>query len=140
MKWMLILPALLLSACQGMHIAKQEIAEPAPERNEHMAGVVIWWAHGTEPFWHFTAKADAVSFENMGDSPEEFPYRVFGADGPDRATRTFHARNASSAIQITMKRKTCINQMSGAAYPWTAEIVIAGKNLQGCGERGRLPE
>lgn len=137
MKWMMIALALFLAACQGQDSATQEVAEPAPERNNEKAGVAIWWAHGTEPFWHFTATADAVSFQNMGESPENFPYRVFGKYG---TTRTFDAKTASLSIQINMTQKTCINQMSGADYPWTAEVVIAGEKLQGCGERGRLPE
>ncbi len=137
MKCIFVLLALLLSACQGVESQTQKTAEPAPERNDRMAGVVIWWAHGTEPFWKFTADADGVNFENMGEPMQDFPYRVFGAED---ATRIFDAKNASTSIRIRMTHKTCINAMSGAEYAWTAEVVHAGKKLQGCGERGRLPE
>lgn len=137
MKRIIILLALFLSACQGADAIKQKTAEPPPERNDRMAGVVIWWAHGTEPFWHFTANADGVKFENMGEPAQKFPYRTFSTED---AARTFHAKNAASSIQIRMTHKTCINAMSGAEYPWTVEVAIAGEKLQGCGERGKLPE
>lgn len=137
MKWMLVLLALFLSACQGTDAIRQKTAEPPPERNTQMASVVIWWAHGNEPFWHFTADAGKLRFENLGKDAEYFPYRVFDSDG---TTRTFNAKNARSSIQIRMMQKTCINDMSGAEYPWTAEVTIDGRKLRGCGERGKLPE
>lgn len=140
MKWTIVLLTILLAACQSMESAKQEVTEPPPERNNEMAGVVIWWAHGTEPFWHFTAKADVVSFQNMGETPQNFPYRVFGTDDTDGTARTFDAKTEASSIHIRMTHQTCVNQMSGAVYPWTAEVTIAGENLLGCAERGKLPE
>ncbi len=137
MKRIIILLALFLTACQSTDAIKQKTVAPRPERNMQMANVVIWWAHGNEPFWRFTADADKLRFENLGEDAEYFAYRMFDNDG---TTRTFSAKNAKTSIQIRMMQKTCFNDMSGAEYPWTAEVTIGGRKLQGCGERGRLPE
>lgn len=137
MRASLILLALLLAACQNPDAIRERNAEPVPERNLLMANVVIWWAHGNEPFWKFTADSGKLRFESLGEEPEYFSYKQFDNDG---TARTFTAKNARTAIQIRMLQQTCTDNMSGAQYPWTAEVTIGKRKLQGCGERGRLME
>ncbi|MNJ88112.1 hypothetical protein D3C87_56490 [compost metagenome] len=137
MRALLILLTFLLAACQHPDAVRERNAEPAPERNLLMANVVIWWAHGNEPFWKFTADSGKLRFESLGEEAEYFPYVPFDNDG---TARTFKAKNARTSIQIRMLQQTCIDNMSGAQYPWTAEVTLGKRKLHGCGERGRLME
>lgn len=137
MRLYLILLPLLLAACHSPDAIRERASESAPERNLLMANVVIWWAHGNEPFWKFTVDSGKVRFENMGEEAEYFSYTPFANDGN---ARTYSAKNERTSIQIRMTQQTCTDNMSGAQYPWTAEVVIGGRKLQGCGERGRLME
>lgn len=137
MKRSIILLTLFLAACQSADAIKQKTVAPQPERNMQMANVVIWWAHGNEPFWKFTADFSKLRFESLGEEAEYFAYTPFNNDG---AARTFTAKNERTAIQIRMLQQTCTDNMSGAQYPWTAEVTIGNRKLQGCGERGRLAE
>jgi uncharacterized membrane protein len=137
MRYGLILLTLFLAACQSPDAIKERTPESAPERNLLMANVVIWWAHGNEPFWKFTSDSGKVRFESLGETAEYFPYSEFGHDG---STRTFKASNERTTLEIRMLQQSCIDNMSGAQYPWTAEVTIGKRKLQGCGERGRLME
>ena len=77
MRALLILLTFLLAACQHPDAVRERNAEPAPERNLLMANVVIWWAHGNEPFWKFTADSGKLRFESLGEEAEYFPYVPF---------------------------------------------------------------
>ncbi|MNR79275.1 hypothetical protein D3C72_99820 [compost metagenome] len=141
MRASLLLLTLLLAACQHPDAVKERVpqsaGEAAPERNLLMANVVIWWAHGNEPFWKFTADSGKLRFESLGEEAEYFAYTPFDNDG---TARTFKAKNERTSIQIRMLQQTCTDNMSGAQYPWTAEVTVGKRKLQGCGERGRLME
>lgn len=93
-------------------------------------------ATGTEPYWHVTLDSTLLVLERA-EAPLEL---AFVADTPvvrgERATIVAH-RDAGRehTLQLDLRRTACRDTMSGAWYPFRADVQFGETMLRGCARR-----
>lgn len=90
---------------------------------------------GTEPFWSIDISPDyivlTVPDEESGDKSTEYRVEYTTSAGDNRII-------ASGPLTLTLSPAACSDGMSEVAYPYTIEVVLAGKDmvtLKGCAYR-----
>lgn len=142
--WALILCVGMLQSC-GEH-------KPAPPNAEPVSSVPAEWrktstppkatddyfkAMGTEPFWALRISPQQVELFTMEDTlrtPHAEPVRAMDANVKQYALKT-----EASEIKIRIARDSCINAMSGEAFPYSVWVQYRRtgdpdlKEIDGCG-------
>lgn len=139
-----------VAACSPQPTTQDEASSPAttaeaPNATETALDEMPTWetaraagvdfrAVGQEPGWIvdiYTADR-IVALIDYGETRIEFPRGApsYPAEG---ATR-YEAQTEGHTLSITYRRAPCEDAMSGQPYPATVEVVIDGRQLNGCGK------
>jgi uncharacterized membrane protein len=90
--------------------------------------------HGNEPFWSVDITPGAIVYrtpENMEGL--RFPPAPAQAEGRGRRYSVSSSPPESHTLEIQVEAARCNDGMSDSTYPFTARVVIDGRNLRGCG-------
>lgn len=92
-----------------------------------------WLAVGNEPGWRIELKEDGV-FSYLGDYGET---QFTAASGKVKLlpndVREWQVKHDGKSLTLRLTNTACQDDMAGTAYPMTAELMIDGKRLRGCG-------
>ncbi|MCY9805273.1 hypothetical protein OTK51_17760 [Vibrio scophthalmi] len=82
-------------------------------------------AFGNEPFWSLDFTPTHLSFQPMGGAKQDFPITTSRIE-PNRRRYDFDQG------QLELNLRSCSDGMSDSLYGWSANLVIDGKNYNGC--------
>jgi uncharacterized membrane protein len=95
----------------------------------------LYKAAGSEPFWSLVVLEGRLRFEAMDlEAPIELAAtaaRVPGVSGPG-----WTGESDGHSLRVQLLPERCYDGMSGAAYPFRAEVTLDGERLQGCAHQG----
>lgn len=113
-------------------VSRQALSGELPEgSNLQVAGE--FKALGNEPFWSVEISAGGIVFQLMGESALDFPYHP--AVHSD-ARRVYSSAAAGRSIEIAIERASCVDNMSGARFEYTAVARLDGTEYRGCAKAG----
>jgi len=131
----LTIALLALAACNAETPAKQatvetrvvETAAPAAAPPRIPAAVTV---STNEPFWQAAIAGETVTLTGV-DSPRRV-LRI-DADAVDADWRRVSARDAAGSVLVEISDRACVNDMSGAAFPFTGRLTVDGRGpFAGC--------
>lgn len=106
-----------------------------------------FWCSGTEPFWslQISEMEGGIFLKNMGE--ERGTAYVWSAPATDGKSSWVYraapknAADASTPIQVTVRRQPCSDGMSDLKFDYSSEVKIGSTVLRGCAVRygERLP-
>jgi len=92
-------------------------------------------AGGNEPFWSTSLVGTTLVFASPElDSPLEFP--AIAARVPGRTGPMWRGEQGERVLELQLTPERCYDDMSGAAYPFTATATLDGATFTGCGHQG----
>lgn len=83
-------------------------------------------AQGNEPFWSVQKTAQGVQINRPGQDPEDI--RVISTTQNTQLTRYLWTNGS-----LTLRNQPCSDSMSDTVYPYSAMLLLDGKQLIGCG-------
>ncbi|MBW8881537.1 MAG: hypothetical protein JF615_08980 [Asticcacaulis sp.] len=130
MKYLIVLTAIVLGACQPEMPQGEPAAAPSSEAaaSAVLGGIDLsqpLTLTGTEPFWGVKITAGTAVYASPEEAGKPYKISAFAVDGD-----TAHARGEGLEISLTATK--CSDGMSDREYLLTAEVILDGKTLKGC--------
>lgn len=93
-------------------------------------------ASGNEPFWNVRVSVDGIIFAELGREPDlVFPYSpARESDGAFAYASLIHTPERHE-IEIAVRRRECMDTMSGARFDYEAVVTLDGREYRGCAKR-----
>lgn len=89
-------------------------------------------ASGNEPPWLLTLVGDELTLLLDYGSTELRAVAV-ASDDADGEVRHWQARSGDSVIDMALRPGICEDTMTGMPHPYTARVMLDGRELRGCG-------
>lgn len=133
MRPLLILPLLLLAACNGQDPATDPTSPVDGSEAQAYAGIAPHETlrfTGTEPFWGGSATSAALTYTTP-EVPDGItvPVERFAGNNGLALSGKF----GESSFDMAVTEAPCSDGMSDRIYPFTVTLQIAGETRHGCG-------
>ena len=132
--------ALLIIACKNSAKKKDDTKDTAKQVKQMPVTPAVpdtvFTGFGTEPFWLvYVVQNNKIVFHPADGTDVEVPFVV--AATPDNITRTYNSVSGSSAIELTIIKKSCGDGMSEQTHPYEVKLVVNKTKYAGCGRDGK---
>ncbi len=91
-------------------------------------------ALGQEPGWIVELKEGEQITAVLDYGATSLILPTPSADTAGDGTVTYNTSTDADRLQLTIKRKVCIDSMSGESHPSTVQLLVNEKSYQGCGD------
>ena len=111
--------------------------EPAPNANSETLNTAAFTARGNEPFWLIDVSGDTAIYK----TPENQSGRSIAVRRLVFAQGVEYAGELNGQVfALTIRGNDCVDSMSGARFPMSAQLKIGGRMNAGCAApAGQMP-
>ncbi len=130
-----------LTACQPLKKTGTMNSGEKAQAEKTTDTTAYFKATGVEPFWGLKISDESIEFTSLSEGTEKL---TFHHSDPilamDANVKLYRSTSYLGQLNVQIAQQECINEMSGAKFPYKVTVQVKGKNdkdfktLSGCGQ------